>query len=465
MIRRRPAPIDTEKTCFLLRGALSPDECAGLATTAWTHGLLAMASDYPPDYRNNDRALIDDAAMAEWLFERLRAWLPSHVELAGETWTLVGLNPRFRVCRYRDGQRFARHRDGAWAPHPGVRSLLTGMLYLDDSAAFTGGMTRFFAGSEPTAECIGEVLPEAGTMIVFDHTLWHDGAPVTRGTKQVLRTDVLYERAMPDPQAHRSYIWSLVARGDGTLASGSRDCTIRLWRGGESLETWTAHTASVTALAEASDGALWSGSRDRTVRRWSDGVSVVRHVAGGAVLALARAGSAVAVADSTGTITRLEHLTPVAWQAHVGWVWGLGELPGGRLVSGGEDGAVAIWRPDGQRERYVGLGAPVRALATDGAVIVAGLANGELVRLSLTLEEEARWQAHATPVTCVALGAGGCVASGGEDQWARVWRGSDEVGSCQHHDFVRAVACLPSGAVVSAGYDGVLRTMASTARA
>jgi hypothetical protein len=39
------------------------------------------------------------------------------------------------------------------------------------------------------------VKPKPGMTLVFQHELWHEGAPVTRGRKYVLRTDVLYRKA------------------------------------------------------------------------------------------------------------------------------------------------------------------------------------------------------------------------------------------------------------------------------
>ena len=35
--------------------------------------------------------------------------------------------------------------------------------------------------------------------MLFEHDLWHSGAPVVAGTKLVLRTDVLFEAAAPKP--------------------------------------------------------------------------------------------------------------------------------------------------------------------------------------------------------------------------------------------------------------------------
>jgi len=127
----------------LIPGVLSRGECAETIACAEAGGFEAMGPRYPSGYRNNDRAVVDDPTLAAKLFERLRAHLPDEWIEGGARWRLIGLNPRFRFCRYRDGQQFTRHRDGAWSRSADERSWLTVMLYLNDAREFAGGATRF----------------------------------------------------------------------------------------------------------------------------------------------------------------------------------------------------------------------------------------------------------------------------------------------------------------------------------
>jgi hypothetical protein len=57
-------------------------------------------------------------------------------------------------------------------------------VYLNDDCE--GGTTDFRDGVS--------VAPRRGTGLVFEHHLVHQGAPVARGRKYVLRTDVMYRR-------------------------------------------------------------------------------------------------------------------------------------------------------------------------------------------------------------------------------------------------------------------------------
>jgi hypothetical protein len=61
------------------------------------------------------------------------------------------------------------------------------MVYLNDG--FEGGATAFHI-SRPRLL----VTPERGMALVFYHRQVHEGMPVARGCKSVLRTDVMYRR-------------------------------------------------------------------------------------------------------------------------------------------------------------------------------------------------------------------------------------------------------------------------------
>lgn len=462
--------------CTVTRNAFTPEACAAWIQRTEALGYRPTGARYPASYRDNDRLVFDDPQLAATLFARMRAQLPEAVERDGRRWRLVGLNERFRCCRYRGGQRFAIHRDGAYVRSPTVRSLLTFMVYLNDAAEFTGGATRYFASRDASAPPVAVVRPEVGALVVFGHDVWHEGEAVHTGTKYVLRSDVLYELDDAAPGAeplsggaagekpqegHTGYVWQAVDLGDGRVASGARDGTVRVWRvrgGGLACEqVIPAGSGSVTSLL-AQAGTLWGGTREGTLRRWrvAEGLRPLSPVPGdAAVLCLAALpGGRVAVGDGAGRIQLRDAdggLDRVL-RGHSGWVWSL--LPDdGALLSAGEDGTVRRWR-GGAVEVVQRCASPARALARTQDGVLVGTAAGEVLRLG----SDAPLARHAGAVRALAALPGGRFASGGEDDRVRVWTAAGEpLAEHRHGDFVTSLLPLADGRLLSTSYDATLR--------
>ena len=168
----------------------TPDECAEFMKRIEA-GEPALATNNPL-YRNQDRVIFDDRPVAEDMFQRLRPHLPQQL---GEL-KLLGLNERLRCYRYQPGQRFDEHMDHWYQPTPTQVTLLTVLVYFNESAAgsfdgFEGGETRF------TEQLEQLVVPRPGLAAVFQHKIRHEGCTVRRGVKFALRTDVVYEAPTP----------------------------------------------------------------------------------------------------------------------------------------------------------------------------------------------------------------------------------------------------------------------------
>lgn len=207
---------------FVVRGVLSAGECVDLVATAEDMGFSAGSPTARRDVRAHfwhrmaelrapRCAWLATDSLNESLSARLRPFLPQSC-LGG---ALHGLNRRWRVYRYRPGERFLPHLDdayvssyldasGAVATDRTRRSLLTVLVYL--SGDLQGGDTRFWIPDTKLEafEQVG-VRPVVGDALCFFHgshplSLIHEGAAVVEGsTKYVLRTDALYERgAEPD---------------------------------------------------------------------------------------------------------------------------------------------------------------------------------------------------------------------------------------------------------------------------
>lgn len=476
--RRTALPFACDGVAFLIEDALGPEHCEAFTARATALGFSQTGGDYPPSYRNNDRCVMDDADLAATLFAELAPCLPGELtDEEGSVWTLCGLNARFRFCRYRDGQGFRIHQDGAHQPDPDRRSMLTLQFYLDDDPARVGGQTRFYAARHGGLQ--GGVLPQQGRAIVFDHRLWHDGEPVSTGEKHVVRTDVMYQRqsvaegrsdVSRDPEeqgpaatlrGHQGYVFALAVLPGGELASGSRDRTIRIWHPTRRADPVciAGHHGSVSSLCPLQvpghETATWllSGGRDHALRIHDiqRGESAAIAELPAAVLCLADChpdGFAVGCADGSIYIFDRASLLTVGdarlrqapmsdpqslslRQQHGGWVWALLPLPGGRLLSSSEDGCVRLWDLASRAliaEYALGHGA-VHALAcvprSQGAersqmALVAGCADGHLVCLEEAadgrgLRVSAARAVHRGEVYALCVTGSGAILSAGED--------------------------------------------------
>jgi hypothetical protein len=81
--------------------------------------------------------------------------------------------------------------------------LLTVLVYLCDGGGidFEGGETLYLDShvsslnkalkADGSAGCT-RITPRLGDVVIFEHDLYHSGAPLTNGTKFVMRTDVMF---------------------------------------------------------------------------------------------------------------------------------------------------------------------------------------------------------------------------------------------------------------------------------
>lgn len=97
-------------------------------------------------------------------------------------WIGSSCNPRSRFYRYSLGGNFSEHEDEPWKPNATTRSFLTVLVYLPINEPCIGGETVID----------GEVVAvKPGRVVVFPHGLLHEGRPVERGEKLVLRNDIV----------------------------------------------------------------------------------------------------------------------------------------------------------------------------------------------------------------------------------------------------------------------------------
>lgn len=206
---------------FVLTDVLSTPECDAMRAASERIGYkfdVPLSSDL--DERAQNVVMLVSNEQHDALFARVRGVLPSEID--GHM--LCGLNRRWRLYRYQEGNLYRKHLDGAWPAsgtrnvggreeyvydaHGGsTRSKLTFIVYLNDD--FEGGETTFFVPRPGMPGVLEQrpVQPRLGCACVFSHgetrvPLLHEGSAVKRGTKYLLRTEVLY--VAPDsPEALR----------------------------------------------------------------------------------------------------------------------------------------------------------------------------------------------------------------------------------------------------------------------
>jgi WD40 repeat protein len=481
-------PLGDAVRCVLVHGFLTASECDALVEATEQRGFASAGSDYPSSYRDNDRIVADDPALARRLFERLTQCASRAPGLGAvmteDGWRMVGVNERLRFCRYRPGTQFRAHQDGVHHRQQ-KQSRLTFMIYLNDDA-FSGGETLFFAGRSAAMSGRDATLclrPRKGSLIVFDHALWHAGALVESGRKYVMRSDLMYEPLHsskldgPFQPGHSGYVWALASLGGMGFASAGRDATIRLWdHKGGCLGQLYGHTQSILGLMESAPGELVSHSRDRTIRRWylTTGKSTVVGTSDSAVLSCTRLDCGRLVtgaADGIVTVWNLATGTADRRQTHACWIWAIAPLDDGGFATASEDGTVKLWQSETQDcTQVIDLGRPLRTLASwidanGSAILAAGDIDGT-VHLLTTDPLSARLNclaAHDGLVRRVRFEAREVLLTCGEDGLVKRWdlpsRQSTIIGA--HDNFATDV--LPAGSErwISCGYDGRIMTHGS----
>jgi WD40 repeat protein len=192
---------------------------------------------------------------------------------------------------------------------------------------------------------------------------------------------------------NQGWVMALAVLGDGRLASGSRDTTIRLWdpASGACERVFEGHQGGVRALAVLGDGRLASGSWDNTIRLWD---------------------------PASGACERV-------FEGHQGGVWALSVLGDGRLASGSVDNTIRLWDPaSGACERvFEGHQAEVWALAVLCDGLLASGSRDNTIRLwdPASGACERVFEGHQGGVMALAVLGDGRLASGSSDNTIRLW--------------------------------------------
>ncbi|WP_045112840.1 2OG-Fe(II) oxygenase [Microscilla marina] len=480
--------------CMVVKKAFAPELCKKIIEERKNNFAKAI-THYPTSYRNNDRQVVDDDTLAALLFEEIKQYVPSSIDIAGVgkdeagNWQLKELNHRLRICRYQPEQYFNKHLDGVHYQSATVQSKLTFMVYLNDSHEFIGGRTLFFA-SKDSDEVIQEFLPETGDLIIFDHNIWHAGEVLHSGIKYILRSDILYQKTspvssstdQPFAEGHLGYIWA-IAHNPHYVFTGGRDKLLKVWsKDGEALTSVQAHANSVVAILPYGNDLVITASRDQTVRGWqlddTTGKLLLRplwqvwaHEA--TILNLCKIDDqrfASLGADGMVQMITTKGELKKNWLAHHEWIWAMVKMNDACVLTGSEDGSLKWW--DYQKRALLGEWAhsrvPVTALVFDAPNqwLFVGRNNGTIECLqwdnqTLKLTPLHSIYAHQGIIRCLKIHQH-LLVSGAEDNLVKLWQltklveanlGFEPLKTYAHNNFVQDVLLLDQQ-LVSVSYDG-----------
>ena len=180
------------RLAFILDNVLTESECLEMIKTTEEQGYEEALvntgfgqQDLRTDVRNSKRCIIDSVEKAEWIWGRIKDYVPDN----WKNKPVLGLNERLRFLKYYPGQYFKPHFDGSYRrTDGGEQSFVTIQLYLNEG--FDGGNTTFMSMSG--GDNVG-VVPKIGRVLVFQHDILHEGSVLEKGTKYTMRTDVMYK--------------------------------------------------------------------------------------------------------------------------------------------------------------------------------------------------------------------------------------------------------------------------------
>ena len=281
-------------------------------------------------------------------------------------------------------------------------------------------------------------------------------------------------------EGHKNWVHAVCDAGDGRVLSGSDDCTVRLWRLEDCAceLVLKGHTGYVTAVCLLPGHRLLSGSDDTTLRVWRlDDGSCERELSGHAgdvTCACVVAGGELAVSGSRDKTLCVWRVAPDALgracahvlRGHNNTVYALAALPdsASHVVSGGADTLICLWNVvAGTCDRVIeGLrAATIYSLcvlpAADGGVLVSGTQDGTVAVWRIEDGELLGGMfGHRDSVLSLVPLPGGRVASGSQDGTLRVWHvgagaqlqrqnHSSEAVLMAHTNWVMTACLLPPG--------------------
>ena len=468
-------------SCFVIKDAFSEEECNTLILEEY----YKAGTHYPTSYRNNSRFVEDDTLLANKLFNSISQYIPQEICDSYGKWKFVKINERLRFCRYLEGQYFNKHLDGVYHISKTIQSKLTFMIYLNGNNNFKGGETLFFP-SKQSDDITYRFLPDRGDLIIFDHNIWHSGAPLFSGKKYILRSDLLYELQTTDEinilnHNHLGYIWDTIVFDNKYIVSSSRDCTIKLWDLNLNLlESIEASSYSTLTLLQLSPLTLVSACRDTSITLWSiiddklKIIKVVKNCHKGAILDLEKINESIFLSSSAdGNIKKWningEELG--IFNVHSDWIWQIKVLDVSEFIicTVSEDYTIKIWQIIDNNFTIlssINVNEPCTSCIFDisNRMLYVGSNSGSIYYFTIDnnwkLIKEGSWIAHKGKITCFLIDyCKNILYSSSEDMSIGIWNLTDKLlcNRYYHQNFVTSLSFIDSSRFISGSYDGTLK--------
>jgi prolyl 4-hydroxylase len=131
------------------------------------------------DSRDNFKVYLENEELGNFIFDQIQPFINT---LRVGNLQPSGIHPQIRVYKYIEGQEFKRHIDGSQFVSEKEKSYYSLLIYLNNE--FDGGYTTFDDGF---------VIPEVGMAVYFPHKMFHSGSRLEKGTKYVLRANILFK--------------------------------------------------------------------------------------------------------------------------------------------------------------------------------------------------------------------------------------------------------------------------------
>ncbi len=308
------------------------------------------------------------------------------------------------------------------------------------------------------------------TAYVYSVSFSPDGQTIASGSLD--NTIKLWKRdgtLITTLNGHNESVLSVSFSPDGqTIASGSADKTIKLWkRDGTLITTLSGHNAFVSSVSFSPDGqTIASGSLDKTIKLWKrDGTLITTlngHNDSVYNVSFSPDGQTIASgsADKTIKLWKRDGTLITTLNGHNNSVWSVSFSPDGQTIaSGSGDSTIKLWKRDGTPTTTLsGHNAAVRSVSfsPDGQTIASGSFD-KTIKL---------WKRDGTLITTLS-GHNAVlfsvsfspdeqtIASGSGDSTIKLWKrdGTPTTTLSGHNAVVRSVSFSPDEQTIASGSD------------